>query len=90
MRVPTGRTVALDSYCSADALAQLHYTLGGHVASYGKVRQTFEKVAVRVNQNPHMSQKVSWKSVQDRYKRLQDDFDQEDARNGALSGVAGG
>ena len=64
--------------------------LGAHVASYGKVRQTFEKVAVGVNRNPHMSEKVSWKSVQDRYKRLQDDFDQEDARNGVLSGVAGG
>ena len=43
--------------------------LGAHVASYGKGRQTFENVAVGVNRNPHMSQKVSWKSVQDRYKR---------------------
>ena len=40
--------------------------LGGHVASYGKARQTFEKVAVAVNRNPHMSRNVSWKSFQDR------------------------
>ena len=61
-----------------------------HVATYGAVRQNFEQVATKVNSNPHMTQKVTWKAVQDRYKRLQDDFDADDARNSGLSGVAGG
>lgn len=61
-----------------------------HVAPYGSVRQTFGNVAARVNQNPHMTQKVTRKSVQDRYKRSQDDFDSYDIRNSGLSGVAGG
>lgn len=64
--------------------------LRAHVAAYGTVRQTFESVAQKVYENPHMTQKVTWKSVQDRYKRLQEDFDSDDARNSGLSGIAGG
>lgn len=64
-------------------------SLRANVAAYETVRQTFENVALRVNQNPHMAQTVNWKSVQDRYKRLQYDFDREDLRNSLLSGVLG-
>lgn len=64
--------------------------LRGHVAAYGRVRQTFEMLASKVNQNPQMTQRVAWKSEQDRYKRLQDEFDSNDKRNRGLSGVAGG
>lgn len=64
--------------------------LRAHVAGYGNVKQSFESVAQRVNQNPHMMQKVNWKAVQDRYKRLQEDFDADDRRNSSLSGIAGG
>ena len=63
--------------------------IGAHVARYGEVRQTIKKVPVSFNRNPHMSQKVSCKSVQDRNKGLQDAFYQEDAQNSALSGFTG-
>lgn len=36
-----------------------------------------------------MHQNVILKAVQDRYKKLQEDFDTEDARDSNLSGVAG-
>ena len=64
--------------------------LRAHIAGYGNVKQSFETVACKVNQNPHMSQKVNWKAVQDGYKRLQDEFDGDDRRNGNLSGITGG
>ena len=37
-----------------------------------------------------MEQKVTWKTVQDRYKRLQDQFDESDNEQVRLSGVSGG
>jgi len=57
---------------------------------YGFVRQKFEKVAQRCNDNPSMPEKVNWKGVQDRYKRLQEWFDKDTSINAKLSGVGGG
>lgn len=44
---------------------------------------------VASNENPHMLKKVTWESVQDRYKRLQEELDSSDIRNSGLLGVAG-
>lgn len=60
-----------------------------HIAGFGETRRKFENVAANVNENPSMNQKVTWKSVQDRYKRLQADFDKSDKRNQMMSGVGG-
>lgn len=60
-----------------------------HVAAYSTVRQTFENVAPRVNQNPHMTYTVTCKSVQDFNKHLEEDFDKNYLRNSGLSAVPG-
>lgn len=64
--------------------------LRAQIAAYGMVRQTSEKVATKVNRNPHMCQKLTKKSVRDQYKRLREEFYCDDLRNRGLSGVAEG
>lgn len=54
--------------------------LWAHVSTYENFRQNLDMVATKVNENPHMVQKVNFKDVQDRYKRLQEVFDSDDAR----------
>eukprot|EP00171_Calliarthron_tuberculosum_P005615 IDg5615t1 len=44
--------------------------LRAHIASCRTMRQKLDNVAKNVNQNPNMTQKVTWKSVQGHYKRL--------------------
>ena len=46
------------------------YAAKAHVAGYGQGRSRFEEEAARANANPNLMQKVSWKSVQDRYAKL--------------------
>ena len=46
------------------------YAAKPYVAGYGQVRSRFEKTAERANENPNLENKVSWKSVQDRYVKF--------------------
>lgn len=62
----------------------------GHIAAFGSTRKRFAAAAQAVNDNTAMRTSVTWKSVQDRYKRLQEVFDREDNANKVLSGVSGG
>jgi len=47
-------------------------------------------VAARFNANPVMPERVTWKAVQDRYKKLQEWFDKVDDFNSKLSGAGEG
>lgn len=60
------------------------------VAVYETVRRTFENVALCVNKILYMTHTLTWNSVQDCYKRLQEGFDKDYLRYSGLSGVAGG
>ena len=62
-----------------------------HLAEYGETKRRFATVAKRVCENVyvvHMGS-IGWKTVQDRYKRLQDQYDKNDSENQRLSGVGG-
>ena len=50
----------------------------------------FEKFSTKVKSNPQMTQKVTWKAVQDLCKILQKYLDVGDSRSSSLRGVAGG
>lgn len=60
------------------------------VAKYCETYALFEKIANKANQNPHIRQKVTLKAAQDNSKRLQEDFDTQDARKQNLPGLTGG
>ena len=60
-----------------------------HSASNGKKGELFAKAAACANQNPGLKQKVTQKSIQDRYVRLQKDFDEGDKKESAMSGIGG-
>ena len=45
-----------------------------HIAPYGQVCAKFEDVVEHFNDNPMMSEKVSWKTAQDRHNGLQEFF----------------
>ena len=51
------------------------YVARAHVAGYGQVRSRFEEECIRANASINLTQKFSWKSVQDRYAKLQAAFD---------------
>lgn len=60
-----------------------------HVAPNGETRERFEVAAAKVNGSKRLVSSVTWKSVQDRYKRLQKRFDRNDRIEAAMSGVGG-
>lgn len=43
-----------------------------HLAAFGETRGTLQEAAWKVNFNPDMNQKVSWKTMRDRYRPIQD------------------
>lgn len=61
-----------------------------HTSHYGDTRKRFETAASRVTENPLFQGTITWKTVQDRYKRLQEQYDTNDTANARLSGVGGG
>lgn len=64
-----------------------------HTAAFGETKKLFEVAASKISANPAFDtegKNVSWKAVQDRYKRLQKDYDHADNANQRLSGVGGG
>ena len=52
------------------------------------MRSSFEEAAVLANYNPNLTQKASWKSVQDRYAMLQAAFDKCDREIRSKTGVS--
>jgi len=61
-----------------------------HIAGFGETRKRFEKAAGLLGENPLFTTKISWKQVQDRYRRLQEQYNSHDNENQRLSGVGGG
>ena len=60
-----------------------------HLAAFGETRGIFQEAAGKVNANATMHEKVSWKSVCDRYKRIQDQFDRRGSCERRMSGMRG-
>ena len=60
-----------------------------HIAGCGDINNRFAQAASRANLNKKLSQKVTAKSIQDRYKKIQHGFDRRDAADRKLSGVGG-
>ena len=60
-----------------------------HLAPHGKIHTRFEKAAEAAKANPNFTPQVTGKSVQDRFKKLLDDFASRDAKDSNLSGVGG-
>ena len=58
-----------------------------HVAAFGENGKRYGDAASNFNANPTVVQTVTWKSVRDRYKRLQEQFDKSYNANQRLSGV---
>ena len=62
-----------------------------HTPPYGETRKRFEEAAAKVNSNPAFSDDpITWKPLQDRYKRMQEQYAKLDDGNQRLSGVGGG
>ena len=60
-----------------------------HVAAFGENCKRYVDAASNFNANLSVVQTVTWKSVRDRYKRLQEQFDKSNNANQRLSGVPG-
>ena len=60
-----------------------------HISPNGKTKERFEIVAVKATQTQKLSFELTWKSAQDRYKRLQARFDTQDRTEELMSGVGG-
>ena len=60
---------------------------GGHLAAFGETRGKFKEAESKVSENAAMHENVSWKTVRDRYKRIQDQFDKRDSCERRMSGI---
>eukprot|EP00171_Calliarthron_tuberculosum_P001767 IDg1767t1 len=60
-----------------------------HVAPNGQTKERFHVAAHKANCSKKISCAVTWKSIQDRYKRLQSRFDASERVESAMSGVGG-
>ena len=49
-----------------------------HLVVFGEFGKRFEIASDKINRNEAVTQKVTWKSVRDRYRRLQNAFDRDD------------
>jgi hypothetical protein len=60
-----------------------------HVAGYGGVKSKFSEAASRANQNSALRSKVTPKSIQDRYVKIQEKADIRESVTRGQSGIAG-
>lgn len=60
-----------------------------HVAPTGETRERFEIAAAKANATKKISTNIAWKPLQDRYKRLQGTYDEEEATESRMSGLGG-
>ena len=60
---------------------------GTDLAAFGETRGKFQEAAGKENENAAVLEKVSWKTVRDRYKRIQDQFDKRDSCERRMSGT---
>ena len=60
-----------------------------HIAPNGATKERFETASKKANATRRLTCPVTWKSVQDRYKRIQARFDEHDKIDGLMSGVGG-
>ena len=60
-----------------------------HAAPYGDTRTLFVTAAYCANSNTKFKCKVNARSLQDRYLRLQSNFDRIDDKEHGISGVGG-
>ena len=51
-----------------------------YIAAYGEVRERFQQTDDNASKNPALSLKVNCKSIQDRYKKIQESFGKDDAK----------
>ncbi|PXF43603.1 hypothetical protein BWQ96_06612 [Gracilariopsis chorda] len=59
------------------------------ITPYGKIVAVFAVASQKANEHEALTVKTSIKSIQDRYKKSQDIFDKQDARERVMSGVCG-
>jgi hypothetical protein len=60
-----------------------------HIASFGEKGERFLQASVKANSNALFSWKITAQSLQDRYLKLQSEFDKRDNANRLFSGVGG-
>lgn len=60
-----------------------------HVSPHGETLTRFEKSAEKANLNPNFKHTVTGKNIQDRFKKILDDFAARDARDQNMSGTGG-
>lgn len=60
-----------------------------HLALNGATKERFDIAAKRSNATTKLSCTVTWKAVQDKYKRVQQGFDERDAVDQRMSGIGG-
>jgi len=60
-----------------------------HIAGHGEKGKRFQVAADKANGNPNLRDKVPWKSVQDRYKQIDDLYSKADERKQKASGFGG-
>lgn len=58
-----------------------------HLVPFGEAHKRFSTAAVRANENPNLSAKVTSKRLQDRYKNLIEAFEKCDTGERVMSGV---
>ena len=89
--VQKSRAVRRSKFSKQDDLLLLREVCAAkaHVSPNGETKERFEVVAVKPNQTRKVSFELTWKSAQDRYKRLQARLDTH-YRAGQLMSGAGG
>jgi len=60
-----------------------------HVAPHGTTQERFDEAAKSANATRKVHVKLTWKSIQDRYKRLQSRYDAADRVDQRMSGAGG-
>lgn len=70
-------------------IAQEVFAADAHVAPHGETLTRFEMAARKANENPQFHHEVSGKNLQDRFKKLIDDFARSDNRDRLMSGTGG-
>ena len=60
-----------------------------HIAPLGRTRERFEIAESKANASSKLATEVTWKAIQDRYKRLQSRFDRNERVEAAMTGVGG-